>query len=350
MSRLEARSFSLRAFVSINREWDQYEISAEGGTNMESSTSSPIPWILEGDVSLQYQVHRNLLDSPATITDALRGRISTEGWGKRFLEKRDSESGLWGDGLYSPKWISTHYTLLDLKNLGLDPACPQYIESSRILLDKMWFDNGRTKNYRHADLCVCAMLLGICCYGRIQAPKLYEIVDYILRKQYPDGGWNCEWEKGDQLSSLHTTLSVLEAFRDYETNEYAYRLEEIKSSIPPAQEFILKKNLFRSVRSGEIIDPKMLMLSYPSRWKYDILRCLDYFASVEKTYDDRMEEALRLILQKKRRNNRWPVQQRYSGRIHFDMERTGGDSRWNTLRALRVLRCYKPQLYNELAD
>lgn len=315
---------------------------------MEFSEQSPVSWILEGDVSLQYQTHLTLLDSHEKITDDLRRRISAEGWGKRFLEKRDSESGLWGDGYYSPKWISTHYTLLDLKNLGLDPADLRYVESCGILLDGMWFNKGQIMKNRWQDLCVCGMVLGICCYGHVGSPKLDEIVDYILDKHYPDGGWNCEWDKDDCHSSLHTTLTVLEAFRDYEANGYTYRLEEIKACIPQAWEFILKKNLFRSVHTGEIIDKKMLMLSYPCRWKYDILRCLDYFTSVQKPYDDRMEEALSLIMQKKRKNNRWPVQQKYAGQVHFVMEETGGDSRWNTLRALRVLKFYKSEVYSEL--
>lgn len=314
---------------------------------MELNNSSVVSWLLHGDVSVQYQTHRDLLCSPPKVINGLRTRIALEGWGKGFLAERDEQTGLWGNGLYSPKWISTHYTLLDLKNLGLDPACPPYSESSTLLLEKMWANKGQVKKYRHQDLCVCAMILGICCYGGLQSPKLYEIVDYILNKQYPDGGWNCAWEKGGLHSSLHTTLSVLEAFQDYEACGYIYRIGEIKESLPKAWEFILRKKLFRSVHSGEIIDPKMLKLSYPCRWKYDVLRCMDYFASVQKGYDTRMEEALALIIRKKRKNGRWPVQQKYSGQVHFDMEQTGGSSRWNTLRALRVLKFYKPELYGE---
>ena len=319
-----------------------------GGNRMELNSTSLVTWLLKGDISVQYQTHRDLLDSPTETTEKLRKRIPSEGWGKSFLDKRDNHTGLWGKGLYSPKWISTHYTLLDLKNIGLDPSCPHYAESGMILLDGMWTSKGQVKKYRYQDLCVCAMVLGMCCYGKLQSEKLNEIADYILEKQYPDGGWNCRWDKGALHSSLHTTLSVLEAFRDYEANGYSYRLAEIKESIHGAWEFILTKKLFRSARSGEIIDQKMLMLSYPCRWKYDILRCMDYFASVRKGYDERMEEALGLIIDKKRKNNRWPVQHKHAGIVYFDMEQTGGDSRWNTLRVLRMLRFYRPELYNDL--
>jgi hypothetical protein len=315
---------------------------------MEMNKSSVIRWLLQGDVSIQYQTNRDILDAPPEVTKGLRIRISTEGFGKQFIEKRDNQTFLWGKGIYSPKWISTHYTLLDLKNLGISPENAQYTESIEILLDRMWVNDGRVTKYRYQDLCVCAMILSICCYGNLQSRKLYKIVDYILEKQYLDGGWNCSWERGHIHSSLHTTLSVLEAFRDYEKYGYNYRIDEIRRSIPKAWEFILGKRMFRSARSGEVIDSKMLMLSYPCRWKYDVLRCMDYFASVQKSYDDRMDEALELILKKKRKNDHWPVQQKYAGNVHFDMEKTGDDSRWNTLRVLRVLKFYKPELYKEI--
>jgi hypothetical protein len=315
---------------------------------MESDHLSVIEWLLEGDVSIQYQTYRDIVCAPSEKTNELQNRIALEGWGKCFIDKRDDQTRLWGNGIYSPKWISTHYTLLDLKNLGISPSCEKFTESIEVLLDGIWVYNRQLTKQRKNDICICAMVLGICSYGNLQSPKLYEIVDYILDKQYTDGGWNCNWDKGDLHSSLHTTLSVLEAFHDYEVSGYNYRLEDISNRIPKAWEFILRKELFRSVHSGEIIDRKMLMLSYPSRWKYDILRCMDYFASVQKSYDKRMEKALELIIQKKRKNNRWPVQQKYAGLVHFDMEQTGEDSRFNTLRVLRVLKVYKPELFREL--
>ncbi|MBN9387253.1 MAG: hypothetical protein J0I20_04305 [Chloroflexi bacterium] len=309
-----------------------------------------ITWLLEGDVAVQYQTQRDLLDAPASVLAGLRDRIATEGWGKRFLDKRDAETGLWGNGIYSPKWISTHYTLLDLKNLGLDPANRQYIESSEILINAHWGSQGQAgkPNKRYVDMCIAGMALSICCYCHSPSPKIKEMLDYILAKQFPDGGWNCRWHRGATNSSLHTTITVLEALRDYQDNGYAYRLQEVRERIPKPWEFILSKRLFRSSHTGEIIDPKMLMLSYPSTWRYDILRCMDYFASVQTPYDNRMDEALDLIIQKKRSNNHWPVQHKHPGIVHFDMEKTGSDSRWNTLRVLRVLRFYNKNYYNQI--
>jgi hypothetical protein len=309
--------------------------------------SELIDWLLEGDIAIQFQTKRDLLDLNNGELLSLQNRISEEGWGKAFLNKRDNKTGLWGNGIYSPKWISTHYTLLDLKNLGLSQKNSFYIESSKILLDKLWFNQGKIRKTRYQDVCVCAMVISICSYAKIKSGKIYEIIDYILEKHYPDGGWNCNWEKEDKHSSLHTTLSVLEGIRDYLDYGGNYRVAELISRQNDAHEFLLLHQLYKSHRTKEVIDKKMLMFSYPNRWRYDILRCLDYFQSIDKPYDTRLDDAIEILI-KKRKNNKWPLQQKHAGKVHFDMEQTGRASRWNTLRALRVLKKYRPELFNEI--
>lgn len=305
-----------------------------------------IDWLLKGDVAIQFQTKRDLLDTNEKELKELQKRISEQGWGKAFLDKRDNETGLWGKGIYTPKWISTHYTLLDLKNIGLDPTNPYYLESSKILLEKLWYNKGKVGKDRYQDVCVSAMVLSICCYAEVKSEKIGEIVDYLIDRQYPDGGWNCNWQKGDNHSSVHTTLSVLEGIRDYKN--YEYRLKELSQKVRDGHEFIFNHNLFKSHRTGEVMNKGMLMLSYPPRWRYDILRCLDYFQSVDEKYDNRMDDALDILMKKKRKNNRWPLQQKQPGLVHFDMETPGKDSRWNTLRALRVLRKYCFRYYESL--
>ena len=116
------------------------------------------------------------------------------------------------------------------------------------------------------------------------------------------------------------------------------RLEELQAAQAQSQAFLLQHKLFRSDHTGEVIDKKWLMLSYPSRWKYDILRALDYFQSAKVAYDPRMQDALDVLKSKQRKDHTWPVQAKHPGQTHFDMEQTGSPSRWNTLRALRVLK------------
>lgn len=314
-----------------------------------------VAWLLEGDVSVQYQTHRTLLGSDAATLAPLRALIATEGWGARLLAGRDPATGTWGGGLYSPKWVSTHYTLLELVGLGVDPAVPEVRASAGVLLDGLWpGPEGRArKRDSPLDTCIAAMLLTIGTYarlgdatlpgGRPGRAVLREIVDHLLNVALGDGGWNCRWWRGENRhSSLHTTISALEALREWEESGDSYRAADARAAAERAWEFLLRHRMYRSERTGEAIDEAMTRLPYPGRWHYDVLRGLDYLASVGAPWDERMRGALDLVLAKRRSDGKWPVQRPYSGTVHFTMEKTGGPSRWNTLRALRVVQAYFP--------
>jgi hypothetical protein len=300
-----------------------------------------IDWLLEGDVSIQYQVRRDLLGSELP---ALQERIAVEGWGAEFLRRRQ-ENGHWGRGFYQPKWISTHYTLLDIKNLGFPPDHPLIAESVSILLrDEKGGDGGvnPARTISQSDVCVNGMFLNYACYFHADQAELRSIVDYVITQHMPDGGFNCYFNRqGAVHSSLHSTISLLEGILEYGINGYQYRLAELERIAAEAREFLLKHQLFRSHRTGEIIDKRMLMLSYPSRWYYDILRALDYFRGAGCAYDPRMAPALDVLKSKQRKDWKWSLQNKHTGLTHFEMEKAGGPSRWNTLRALRVLNLYK---------
>lgn len=304
-----------------------------------------ISWLLDGDVSIQYQVNRDLLN---TEQPALRKRIAKEGWGARFLSYRN-ENGHWGRGFYMPKWTSTHYTILDLKNLSIDPKHEQITESIELILrDHRENDGGVNpgKTIKDSDICLNGMFLNYACYFKVPMMSIKSIVDFLISLQMGDGGFNCELNRGGAVhSSLHSTISVLEGFHEYALNGYRYRLSELTDIVGEAIEFILQHKLFRSDRTNEVIDKRMLMLSYPSRWYYDILRAFDYFQSADVEFDERMQDALDVLVKKRRKDGTWPVQARHPGQTHFDMEQIGGSSRWNTLRALRVLKKYNPEFF-----
>jgi hypothetical protein len=297
-----------------------------------------IAWLLEGDVSIRYQVHRDLL---ATEKPDLRDRIATEGWGAQFLsfQKKD---GHWGQRFYQPKWISTHYTILDLKNLAISPKNEAIrLSLSRVIQTLKGPDGGISPfgTEKKCDVCVNGMFLNYASYFRIKEENLRSIVDFLLSEHMKDGGFNCNSNgKGAIHSSVHSTISVIEGILEYTKSGYGYRLEELQEAEERSRAFLLQHSLFRSDRTGNIIDKKMIMLSYPSRWRYDILRSLDYFQFAGINYDPRMRDALDIVKKKRRKDNRWPVQAKHPGQTHFDMEKTGGPSRWNSLRALRVLR------------
>jgi len=196
----------------------------------------------------------------------------------------------------------------------------------------------KSNTISQSDVCVNGMFLNYASYFNTSENDLRSIVDFLLSEQMPDGGFNCQSNrKGASHSSLHSTLSVIEGILEYSYNGYAYRLKELKKAEEESRQFILDHRLYRSHRTGKTIDNKMLMLSYPSHWRYDILRSLDYFQSAGVGFDNRMTDALDVLISKRRSDRKWPLQAKHSGQTHFDMEPAGKASRWNTLRALRVL-------------
>lgn len=295
-------------------------------------------WLLRGDVSVQYQVYRDLLHPER---NELQQRIALEGWGARFLSFRNT-SGHWGRGFYQPKWVSTHYTILDLKNLAISSDNKEIRNLLSYMTPELKGPDGGVYPIgveKKSDVCVNGMFLNYASYFGTGERDLCSIVDFLLSEHMPDGGFNCYSNtKGATHSSMHSTISVVEGIREYVRKGYTYKAEELHDAELMAREFLLQHKLFRSDRTGEVIDGKMLMLSYPSRWRYDILRALDYFRFAGAEYDAGMDDAVQVLLKKRRADNRWPLQAKHPGRTHFDMEKAGEPSRWNTLRAMRVLK------------
>jgi hypothetical protein len=298
-----------------------------------------IDWLLEGDVSIQYQVNRDLL---SVNREDLQQRIEKEGFGAKFLSKRQ-DKGHWGKAFYQPKWTSSHYTLMDLRNLCMSPDVFVIKESIDIILNTCKSkDGGILPNSKKSDVCLNGMALNYLSYFKAEAEKLQSIVDCMLNELMPDGGFNCRSNRGKPVhSSFHTTLSVLEGFTEYINAGYTYRKEEIVKVIQTSKEFLLVHQLFISDKTGDIINKGFLKLSYPKRWRYDILSALDYLQYSKTNWDERMQRAIDVLLKKRNKNGTWNVQAKQSGQTHFDMEKAGKPSRWNTLRALRVLKHFK---------
>jgi hypothetical protein len=301
-----------------------------------------IDWLLEGDISIQYQVYRDLL---GVDRKDLQDRMANKGWGKHFLSRRNS-NGHWGERFYQPKWISTHYTLLDLRNLNLSPNNKMVQKTIELVLDMGKSEDGGIplgpSTYHHSDICVNGMFLNYASYFNTPERKLCSIVDGILIEIMPDGGFNCQTTRsGAKHSSLHSTISVLEGLNEFQKSGYMYRNSDILEARESAENFIMLHRLFLSDRTGEIISKDFLKLTYPSRWKYDILRALDYFQYAKRNWDTRMEEALNALVQKRKNNGTWNMQAAHPGKVHFVMEKAGSPSRWNTLRALRILKHFK---------
>lgn len=303
-------------------------------------THGTIAWLLDGDPAIRWQVRRDLTGAaPSTVAREQR-KVATEGWGARLLERQDPQ-GTWAGRLYSPKWISTTYTLLCLRDLGLAPGHRQARIACELLLDRgLYADGGIGFGWGRSETCVTGMVLSILCWFRHDDDRLDIIADHLLDQQMPDGGWNCQRPFGATHASVHTTISALEALRLYELHP-GRKVRALRAAQRRGREFLLVHRLFRSHRTGKIIKPVFLRLAFPPRWHYDILRALDYFQAVAAPRDERLTDAITVLRDKRRPDGRWNLEHRFRGRVFFEIERLQRPSRWNTLRALRVLRWWE---------
>jgi hypothetical protein len=314
----------------------------------EPGSDRVIQWLLDGDPAIRWQTLRDLVGASTPTVERERNKITRLGWGARLLARQDSD-GMWArggspeSGLYSPKWTSTTYTMLTLRDFGLPSANPRAKKACRLLLDRGLQPDGGF-NYgtwarwtRRSETCVTGMVLSVLSYFEYEDGRLDTVAAHLLDRQMPDGGWNCRRPDGATHASVHTTISVLEGLRFYELHR-GRNSRNIRLAQSRGREFLLAHRLFRSHRTGEVIKPLFMRFSFPPRWHYDILRALDYFQAAGAPRDPRLAEAIDIVRKSRRSDGRWTLQNSYKGKTYFELERLGAASRWNTLRALRVLR------------
>jgi hypothetical protein len=298
-----------------------------------------LDWLMAGDPAIQWQTQRDLMGAEPGVYDLTRQKIAETGWGAAYLEKQDP-AGTWGGGLYSPKWISTTYVLLDLRWLGLPAGHPQAMRGLAQLWSRGLYKDGGINLFHtidYSETCINGMLLGLFSFFRYPDERIHSIVQFLLNEQMQDGGWNCERIKGATHSSFHSTLSVLEGLAEYRRFFGEEAVPTLAASLR-AHEFLLIHRLYHSHRTGEIVDPSMTRMNFPPRWRYDFIRVLDYLRSVGAEPDERMQDGIELLQQKQRSDGRWPAYRPWAGRMFFEMEKGGEAGRWNTLLALRVMR------------
>ncbi|HKB04343.1 MAG TPA: hypothetical protein VKD90_19115 [Gemmataceae bacterium] len=315
---------------------------------MTRTNDAVVRWLLDGDPAVRWQVLRDVVGAVDRTVDRERRKVAREGWGARLLAQQGPD-GRWAEGkssdggLYSPKWISTTYTMLLLRDFGLPATHRQAHKACTLLLDRglerdgginygMW---GRM--WGRSETCVTGMVLSVLSYFGHDDDRLDTVAEHLLGQQMADGGWNCRRPYGATHSSVHTTISVLEGLRYHEQNR-GHNRRAVRAAQARGREFLLMHRLFRSDRTGEVIKPVFTRFAFPPRWHYDILRALDYFQSVNAPRDDRLAEAIGIVESTRRPDGRWPLQHRWKGKTYFELERVGAPSRWNTLRALRILK------------
>lgn len=288
-----------------------------------------VVWLMQGDPSVRFQITQDPAD---------QALIAQQGWGKALLDHAGPDSH-WV-GLYTPKWTSATYTLLLLRQLGLAADNPVARAGSAHLLDRGLFtDNGINfwpRLRKQSETCVTGMVLSIAARFLPGDPRLDLLTRHLLAVQMPDGGWNCQRPYGAVHSSMHTTISALEGLLEYESAGGGLARQS-RQARERAHVFLLEHQLFRSHLSCRIMHPDMTKFSFPPHWHYDVLRGLDYLRAAGTPHDVRLAPAIDLLRKRRTADGRWLLPALYRGRYYFTLETPGQPSRWNTMRALRVL-------------
>jgi hypothetical protein len=304
-----------------------------------------IDWLLDSDPAVRWQVLQHLTDAPAEQVLAERDRVATQGWGARLLALQGAD-GQWDGGTYWPQhdddpdgqpWTATTYSLLLLRDFGLNPATAQARGAVRLVRENSRWEEGNQPFFQgEVEPCINGMTAAL---GAYFGESVDAVVDRLTREQLGDGGWNCEAERGSTRSSFHTTICVLEGLLEHERATGG--TSPSRDARHRGEEYLLERRLLRRKSTGDMISQDWLQFSFPTRWYYDVLRGLDYFRSAGGTPDERLGEAADLVRSKQQPGGIWLLENTHAGKVHFPLEDGDGQpSRWNTLRALRVLKWY----------
>ena len=298
-------------------------------------------WLLDSDPSIRWQVRRDLIDEPPVTVAAERSRVATEGWGARLLALQ-GDDGYWGGDEYGENGDrrSTYWTLHLLRRLGADPEDPAIRAAVIRVRDGVVWKYWDSLPYFHGEVeeCINGGVLAVGAYFGELGDGSDRIIGRLLEERLDDGGWNCERAEGSVRSSFDSTICVLEGLLAYER-----AVDSPDAAVTEArrggEEYLLERHLFKRRSTGEIVLPRYANLSFPPYWFYDVLRALDYFREAGDPPDPRVAAAIDLVLAQRGDDGRWPAGKPWHGEVHFTVDAPEGEpSRWNTLRAMRVLR------------
>ena len=310
-------------------------------------TSSAIRWLLDSDASVRWQVMRDLTDAPDHEVAAERARVATEGAGARLLALQ-APDGRWGGAAWNRGWDSTMHALTLLREMGLDPDSDEARRAVGLVRDHVtWKGCGPPEADANpffageVEPCINGQVAAAGAYLRVDVRSL---IDQLLGEQLADGGWNCD-APGSTRSSFNTTICVLEALLEYERANGSFA--DVTTARLRGQEYLLERRLFRRRSTGEVIErdrkggARWTRFAFPTWWHYDVLRGLEYLRRAGVAPDERVAEAIDLVASKRDDDGRWLLETQYPGRMPVETdEGEGRPSRWNTLRALRVLDWY----------
>lgn len=303
-----------------------------------AGTDPVLAWLLTADAAVAYQARRDLLD----VDDPnARAAIAGCGTAARILAAQRPD-GHWGKGFYEPKWTSTHYTLLELREHQLDRTTRACVGAVRLCLGEKGEDGGVNPagTVKQSDVCINGMFLAAAAYFAASTAELSSVVDFLLAQQLADGGFNCRSNRrsGCRMASVHTTASVIDGFTEYLDTGHPHRAEAVRAARRAACECLLARRVYQVKATGEPLHPDMVKLHHPARWRFDVLRGLEVLAAAGVVDDERLAPALEVLHRRRRADGRWAANAAYPGDTHVIYAPAGQPNAWVTLRALRVLR------------
>jgi hypothetical protein len=271
--------------------------------------------------------------------------VGTPAFSSRAGEKWWYSLGPARQGTLFPAWTSTTWSLVLLRAFGLDPGSAAARHAVALVRENIRWEHDTEPFFAgEAEPCINGRTVALGAYFGVDVAP---VAERLLGEQMADGGWNCEQDNGSTRGSFHTTIEVLEGLLEYE--RAAGTAPGVTKARLRGQEYLLKRRMFRRLSTGQPIgqDRKTngpaawTQFSYPTFWHYDVLRGLDYLRAAGATPDGRVVEAIELIRSKRDADGRWPLENPHPGELHFAIDDGAGKpSRWNTLRAMRVLRWY----------
>lgn len=305
------------------------------------SDKALIVWLLDSDPTLRWQVERDLVGAPPEVWEATRARIATEGFGARLLALQDPD-GQWAGGAYFPKghdfqgyegqpWTATTWSLNALREWGMEAdvlrgTAELLAENSRWEYEDLPYWGGEV------DCCINAWTLS---NGLWLGADVEGIAEWFVEHRLPDGGWNCEWVEGSTRSSVHSTLNALKGLLDHEVATGG--TDATREARRAGEEYLLRRDLFRRLSTGEPVADWVSRFAYPFRWFYDVLNATEYFRRVGQK-DPRMAEAVELVRAARQSDGTWLQTGRHVGEVWFDVDVPAGEpSKWLTFSGTRVL-------------
>jgi len=319
-----------------------------------------IEWLLEEDnPSVQYFTLKEILDKPESdpnVKDAKHGIMSI-GVVPKILAKQSNE-GYWEtpERFYTAKYKGTAWQLIILAELGADGRDERVMNACEFILESsqdhesggfsMWI-SAKTGGGRHSGVIPCLtgnMVWSLIRLGYLEDPRVKRSIDWIAAYQrFDDGieqsprGW--PYDKATSCFGRHSChMGVVKSLKALAEIPAEKRSEDVMNTIEEGVEYLLKHHIHkRSHDLSRYSKPGWLRFGFPLMYQTDVLEILDILTKFSYK-DERMREAVDLVINKQEKDGRWKLENTFNGRFQTNIEQKGKPSKWITLRALTVLK------------